>query len=245
MAATRKMPTWNAIQAKRDGSTRGDRRASRSSVALAADLLELEHPAMLQDIDQWQPVLWIVSEQLRPSARGCGWSEGAHAGYQVPRIGRHGLGNLQVHFGNTSVGRCGTASVVGVPRPRAPTFVTRHLLKRRDANEELVREDAQRPQVDVVCVRLALDHLGREVVERAAEGRPAVRRGVDGPAKVADLQVAVQAEEDVFRLDVAVDDVLRVQVVERVGHLRHVLSPGCKTARYWQGRNAHETIASR
>ena len=36
-----------------------------------------------------------------------------------------------------------------------------------------------------------------------------------GEPKVGDLDVAVRAEEDVFRFQVAVDDVERVQVVER------------------------------
>ena len=35
---------------------------------------------------------------------------------------------------------------------------------------------------------------------------------MDGPTKVAYFQVAVQAEQDVFGLDVAVDDVLRMEV---------------------------------
>ena len=40
-------------------------------------------------------------------------------------------------------------------------------------------------------------------------------RNVFGKPKVGDLDVAVRAEEDVFRFQVAVDDVERVEVVER------------------------------
>ena len=69
---------------------------------------------------------------------------------------------------------------------------------------------------------LALDHLGREVVERAAERRATIARRVHAPAKVANLELAVDPEEEVLGLDVAVDDVLRVQVAERVGHLGDV-----------------------
>jgi hypothetical protein len=49
---------------------------------------------------------------------------------------------------------------------------------------------------------------------------------VDGPAKVGELEFAVDAEQEVLGLDVAVDDVLAVQVRERVGHLRDILCSG-------------------
>mgnify|MGYP001202434070 CR=1 FL=1 len=54
------------------------------------------------------------------------------------------------------------------------------------------------------------------------ESAPVARR-VDAPAKVCELEVAVDADEDVLGLDVAVDYVLGVQVRERVGHLGDVL----------------------
>ena len=57
-------------------------------------------------------------------------------------------------------------------------------------------------------------HLGREVVGRAAE-RPRVRRAGAREAEVGELDVPVAGEEDVLGLEVAVDDVARVQVVER------------------------------
>jgi hypothetical protein len=101
--------------------------------------------------------------------------------------------------------------------------MTRHFFKRRHSNQELVSQDAQRPQVDMVGMRLALYHFRREVIERAAQGRPAIRRGMDGPSKVANLQIAIQAEQDVLGLDIPVDDVFRVKVFERVCHLSNVL----------------------
>jgi hypothetical protein len=96
-------------------------------------------------------------------------------------------------------------------------------LKGRVAAEELVGEHAQRPDVDGVVVVLVLDHLGGEVVEGPAEGRAARRGRVHGPAKVGDFDVALVAEEEVLGLDVAVDHVLPVAVVERLGDGADVL----------------------
>jgi hypothetical protein len=45
---------------------------------------------------------------------------------------------------------------------------------------------------------------------------------VFGKAEVGDLDVAVRAEEDVLGLEVSVDDVERVEVVEREGNLGSV-----------------------
>jgi hypothetical protein len=47
---------------------------------------------------------------------------------------------------------------------------------------------------------------------------------MNGPPEVADFQFAVDADEDVFGFDVAVDDVFSVEVDEGVGHLGDVLS---------------------
>jgi hypothetical protein len=96
-------------------------------------------------------------------------------------------------------------------------------LKGRRAAEEFLREDAEGPVVHGVVVVLVLDHLGREVVERAAERRAARGGGMDGPAEIRDLEVAALADEEVLGLDVAVDDVLAVHLVERLGERCDVL----------------------
>ena len=57
------------------------------------------------------------------------------------------------------------------------------------------------------------------------------------PAKVANLELAIDANEQVLGLDVAVDDVLPVQVAKRVGHLRDVLRKSqCQRAHTRQPR---------
>ena len=45
---------------------------------------------------------------------------------------------------------------------------------------------------------------------------------MNGPAEIGDLQLSLQAEQQVFWLDVAVDHLLRVAVFERVSHLSNV-----------------------
>ena len=67
------------------------------------------------------------------------------------------------------------------------------------------------------------DHFGWKVVEGSAECCATRCRGVDGPTEVCELEIAVQADEDVLWLDVAVDDVLCVAVVDGVAHLDDVV----------------------
>jgi hypothetical protein len=93
------------------------------------------------------------------------------------------------------------------------TFVTGHVLEWRDTAQELVREHTQSPVVHLLVVLLSLYHLRRQVVERSAERRSSVSGSVHRPAKVGDLELAVQAEQQVFGLDVAVDDMLAVEVL--------------------------------
>jgi hypothetical protein len=46
---------------------------------------------------------------------------------------------------------------------------------------------------------------------------------VHGPTKVSDLELAVDAEEEVLRLDISMDNVLPMQIRQSVGHLSAVL----------------------
>ena len=55
-------------------------------------------------------------------------------------------------------------------------------LERRLADEQLVAEHSERPQVDLLVMRLVVDHLGRQVVERAANCRASRRGRVHRPA---------------------------------------------------------------
>ena len=93
------------------------------------------------------------------------------------------------------------------------------------AREHLVEHDAERVDVrlavDVVAERL----LGRDVVrgaEHAALGGQAAVVHRAGDAEVGDLGRALLVDEDVLRLDVAVDDAAPVRGAERAGDLDRV-----------------------
>ena len=49
------------------------------------------------------------------------------------------------------------------------------------------------------------------------------RRGMNGPAKVSDLQFTEKTEKQIFWLDVAMDDFLGVTVHQCIGQLKYVL----------------------
>lgn len=72
-----------------------------------------------------------------------------------------------------------------------------------------------------MVVRLLLHELGRHVQRRALDGREDERVVGHGPGEpeVAELHGAVGADEDVLRLHVAVDDAVRVEVVEGLDEL--------------------------
>jgi len=98
-------------------------------------------------------------------------------------------------------------------------------LEWRAAGEEMVEGGAERVEVAAGVGLLAAGDLGREV-ERGAEGR--ARHGQArihpralGEAEVGHLRQAPRREQDVRRLDVAVDDPRLVGHAERGGHLLH------------------------
>mmetsp|Transcript_51908 Transcript_51908/g.159950 ORF Transcript_51908/g.159950 Transcript_51908/m.159950 type:complete len:505 (+) Transcript_51908:332-1846(+) len=88
--------------------------------------------------------------------------------------------------------------------------------------DELVDEDAERPHVGPGVVRPLLEHLRREAL-RGADARRGEVGGVlhaAGEAEVGELD-RVTLEEDVLGFEVTVENVLRVAVVERQGHLHN------------------------
>ena len=87
--------------------------------------------------------------------------------------------------------------------------------ERRLQVRHLVREHADTPPVNDEVVPATEDHLGREVLRRAADGPGALVGGDDlGEAEIDDLEVAVLIDEQVLRLEVAVGDEVLVQVLE-------------------------------
>ena len=83
----------------------------------------------------------------------------------------------------------------------------------------LEQGDAGRPDVGRDSVRLPRDALRGHVVAGADEGA-GVSLGAElaGHAEVAELHIAVAAKENVARLDIAVDDLLGVEVRQAMEH---------------------------
>mmetsp|Transcript_20511 Transcript_20511/g.64482 ORF Transcript_20511/g.64482 Transcript_20511/m.64482 type:complete len:253 (+) Transcript_20511:217-975(+) len=90
------------------------------------------------------------------------------------------------------------------------------------ANQELVDQSAQGPEVDRRVLRAALEDLGRPVVGRAA-GRPQgrLRLHLRAPAEVADPDLVLAREQHVLGLEVAVNYSPLVAVLERGQQLAH------------------------
>lgn len=86
-------------------------------------------------------------------------------------------------------------------------------VKRRLADEHLVQEDAVRPPVDRLAVRLIEDDLRGDVVRGAAErlGRLVQVDVLLAHAKVRYLNVTVGVQQHVVQLQVTINDATRVQ----------------------------------
>mmetsp|Transcript_58483 Transcript_58483/g.163922 ORF Transcript_58483/g.163922 Transcript_58483/m.163922 type:complete len:330 (+) Transcript_58483:68-1057(+) len=94
----------------------------------------------------------------------------------------------------------------------------------RQAREHLVGEGADRVPIDGSSVPLPVHDLGRQVLGRAAHGlrRDVVLDPFLAQPEICDLDVAIGVEEQVLRLQIAVDDAQAVQVCDGRGHLRRV-----------------------
>lgn len=132
---------------------------------------------------------------------------------KVTCVGVNPFGDGEVDPGNALVG---VASML--------------LLKGWMANKELVEKHTESPDIDALVVLTGLDHLGREVVESAAHGGSSVAgiggrvaADVGGPAEVGKLDAVVEVDEDVFGLEVPVDEVLAVEVLQGTGDLVDVV----------------------
>lgn len=112
--------------------------------------------------------------------------------------------------------------------PRYPPLRhDRRVLKRGLADQKLVGQDAQAPQVNFFIVVIlggpGLDHLGRQIIQGATHGLSPVVGSMHAPPEIGNLELAVDADEDVFGLDVPVDNVLAVQITQGRRHLGNVL----------------------
>ena len=90
------------------------------------------------------------------------------------------------------------------------------------AIEELMGDDAEREEIAGRRKRLAPDLLGRHVGWRADDGRFQRDHGPFSrqcQPEIGQLDLSPGVDEDVFRLDIAVDDLLGVRRLQRRRHL--------------------------
>ena len=92
----------------------------------------------------------------------------------------------------------------------------------RISSDQLKGEDADRPDVHAFSVLFPPHELWRQIIECAAERSPPIAGTVGRPTKVGDLDDAA-AVEQVFWLDVAMDDVFSVHVLKRIDRLSDVV----------------------
>jgi len=93
------------------------------------------------------------------------------------------------------------------------------------ACQHLVHERAQRPPVDRLAVRHALQNLGRQVLRCAAEcARPVVLacHALLRDTKVSHADVTVIGEQKILGLEIAVYDTHVVEILEAQGNLADV-----------------------
>ena len=112
-------------------------------------------------------------------------------------------------------------------RGRRPSF------ERAAPGHHFVQDDAKREDVGPRVERIAQRLLGRHVQNRSNRGARIGERcrrlgglGDRGKAEVEQLRVAARRDEDVRRLDVAVDDARRMRGVERIGDLHADVDDG-------------------
>mmetsp|Transcript_27894 Transcript_27894/g.61014 ORF Transcript_27894/g.61014 Transcript_27894/m.61014 type:complete len:402 (-) Transcript_27894:3301-4506(-) len=98
--------------------------------------------------------------------------------------------------------------------------IRRRVVERGEAPHHLEDDDAEAPPVHRLAMARLVHHLGRHVVQSAARG---VRLAVGELLRKAQVRQPDEAglvQEHVLELEVAVDDVARVEVLERVHHAR-------------------------
>lgn len=76
--------------------------------------------------------------------------------------------------------------------------------------------------VHALIVHLLLHDLRWEVIQRPAHRLAPISRRVHAPPEICNLQLTIQAYEDVLRLDIPMHDMLGVQVQQRVRHLVYI-----------------------
>ena len=90
-------------------------------------------------------------------------------------------GELQVDLADSSVG-----------------LIVLRCEERWCADEKLVHQHSQAPGISRVIVLPALNHLRREVIQRAAQSLATINRGVNGPPKIGDLDLTFLTQKEIL-----------------------------------------------
>lgn len=96
-------------------------------------------------------------------------------------------------------------------------------LEGREPSQQLKGEDAQTPQIDSDMILPLLEYLRGDIIQRPAEGLLHAGLAVGRPPKVAYFECVV-GHDDIFGFDIAVGDVIAVEVVDGPEHLHHGLA---------------------
>lgn len=87
--------------------------------------------------------------------------------------------------------------------------------------DHLVEEDTHRPNIHPIALILPKQYFWRHVLQSAAERESGGARHLNGaPSEITDFDIVVVVQQQIFRLDVAVDDLAFVDVLEGVDSLR-------------------------
>ena len=90
------------------------------------------------------------------------------------------------------------------------TVHTTSIFERWVADYEFVGKNPQGPVVNLLTVLSSLHHLWWQIVQRPTQCHPSVSRCMYTPSKITNLQLTIDSQEQVFWLDIPVNDVFRV-----------------------------------
>lgn len=163
------------------------------------DLLHIKfslHPWMSSDFGDSGSVLAVVTEELQDEV--------------LERVGEVLAARL------LPVGR-----VVALQKQIVEVLVLFGFLEWKDALHNNEQDDSSRKHINLgAVIRLALLDLRSHVRHRASVRLQVVDFSERGEAEIGHFQVHVFVDEDVFKLEVSVNDALAVHVLKHIAHLR-------------------------
>lgn len=86
----------------------------------------------------------------------------------------------------------------------------------------LVDQNSKRPPIHSLSMPLIQNHLRSYVLRRSTDGKRSSLGQKLGKSEVSELQVAIIADQQVFRLEVSEDDVFGVQILKTTGNCGRV-----------------------